>query len=114
MKIISFNINDKNQMQLFLEENTGEHRKEISEEVFSDLSDGSNHMPLKLLDGEIVVDETQLRINNISQELESTKWVVDEVNEYHANQEPVPAELLAILNERKTLKNELSELEDEL
>lgn len=109
---VSYNIiNDKNQIQLFLEENTGEHSKEISDELFSDLSDESNPRPFKIVDGEIIVDETQLRINNISQELESTNGVINEIMEYMINDQEVPQELLDIRDSRNVLKEELSELE---
>lgn len=114
MKIISYNIiNNEKQIHLFLEENTGEYQKEVSNELFEDISDQNNSIPFKInSNNEIIVDETQLRINTISQELEDTKWIIDEVNEYHANQEKVPNELLDILAQRKILKEELIELED--
>lgn len=108
---ISYNKNDKNELQLFNDRNNGEFECEISEEVFGEIFNEENPKPFKLVDDEIVVDETQLRINIISQELESTKHIIDEVNEYHANQEEVPPDLLDILDERKILKEELAELE---
>ncbi len=110
---LSYNISNIEKQEIFLchELTSGEHIVELTEEEYNEIVQDPP-VPLKLdNDGKIIVDTVRLRISEIYQEIESTKWVIDEVNEYHANQEEPPSELLAILNERKTLKEELSELE---
>lgn len=112
--ILSYNISNEEKQEIFLchESTSGDHIVELTEEEYEEIVQDPP-VPLKLnSEGKIIVDTVRLRIAEIYQELESTKWVVDEVNEYHANQEEVPSELLDILNERKTLKDELAELEE--
>ncbi|WP_297898188.1 hypothetical protein [Methanobrevibacter sp.] len=111
---LSYNISNIEKKEIFLchEPTSGEIEIELTEEEYNEIVQDPP-VPLKLNDdGKIIVDETRLRIAEIYQELESTKWVVDEVNEYHANQEEVPSELLDILAQRKILKDELIELEN--
>lgn len=110
---LSYNISNIEKKEIFLchEPTSGEIEIELTEEEYNEIVQDPP-VPLKLDDGKIIVDEVRLRIHAIHEELESTKWVVDEVNEYHANQEEVPSELLAILAQRKTLKEELIELEN--
>lgn len=109
MEKISYNIQENGSLRLFDEINSGEHIIEVSEEQYDNIFNKA--VPFKLVDNELVVDEVQIKITKIYEELESTKWVIDEVNEYHANQEAVPTELLTILQERKNLKQALEELE---
>lgn len=111
---LSYNIANKEKREIFLchEPTSGEIEIELTQEEYNEIV-RDPPVPLKLDDnGKIIVDENRSRIAEIYQELESTKWVIDEVNEYHANQEPVPSELLDILAQRKILKEELIELED--
>ena len=111
---LSYNISNAEKNEIFLchEASSGEHIIELTEEEYDTIVQDPP-VPLKLNnEGKIIVDETRLRIAEIYEELESTKWVIDEVNENHANQEPVPNELLDILAQRKTLKEELIELEN--
>lgn len=111
---LSYNISNEEKQEVFLchEATSGEHIVELTQEEYNEIV-RDPPVPLKLDDnGKIIVDETRLRIAEIYKDLELSKWVIDEVNEYHANQEPVPSELLDILAQRKILKEELIELED--
>ncbi|OQD58686.1 hypothetical protein MBBAR_10c00270 [Methanobrevibacter arboriphilus JCM 13429 = DSM 1125] len=111
---LSYNISDFEKKEIFLcfEATSGEHIIELTEEEHNEIVQDPP-VPLKLDDdGKIIVDETRLRIAEIYKDLELSKWVIDEVNEYHANQEEVPSELMDILAQRKTLKEELIELEN--
>lgn len=111
---LSYNISNIEKKEIFLchEPTSGEIEIELTEEEYNEIVQDPP-VPLKLDDdGKIIVDKARLRIAQIYSDLESTKWIIDEVNEYHANQEEVPSELMDILAQRKTLKEELIELEN--
>lgn len=110
---LSYNISNEENQEIFLchEPTSGEIEIELTEEEYEEIVQDPP-VPLKLDDdGKIIVDENRLRISEISQELESTNWVVNEIMEYMINNQEIPQELLDIRDSRNTLKDELSELE---
>ncbi|MBF4469205.1 MAG: hypothetical protein ISP01_07340 [Methanobrevibacter arboriphilus] len=111
---LSYNISNAEKNEIFLchEPTSGEHIIELTEEEYDTIVQDPP-VPLKLDDdGKIIIDNIRLRIAEIYQDLESTKWIIEEIMEYMINEEEVPQELLDIKNNRNILKQELANLEN--
>lgn len=111
---LSYNMSNEEKQEIFLchENESGEIEVELTEEEYNEVIQDPP-VPLKLDDdGKIIVDENRLRIAEIYDELESTKWVIEQIMEYMINDEEVPQELLNIRDNRNILKQELAELEN--
>ncbi len=111
---LSYNISNIEKKEIFLchEPTSGEIEIELTEEEYNEVVQDPP-VPLKLDDdGKIIIDNIRLRIAEIYQDLESTKWIIEEIMEYMINEEEVPQELLDIKNNRNILKQELANLEN--
>lgn len=117
MKKISYTFDENNIIQPFDEQNSGEHKTEISNALFDKVF-SINSVPLKLNDKNKIVEDVELtkkfnKIEELDTNLKNSESDVIRAMEYKLDDETdnkVPDDLQAILDQRKEWQKELDEL----